>query len=97
MNDDVLTAVERLRPIAEDTGLSLPELALAWVLRREEIASAIVGASRPEQVHANAAASGVELTPDVLAAIATALGDAPVTEATLAPLARGGVKHREQP
>jgi aryl-alcohol dehydrogenase-like predicted oxidoreductase len=94
MSDARLEAVERLRPIAEDAGLSLPELALAWVLRREEVAAAIVGASRPEQVHDNAAASGVELTPDVLAAIDTALGDAPVREATLAPLARAGVKHR---
>ena len=95
MNDDTLAVVERLRPIAEDTGLTLPELALAWVLRREEVAAAIVGASRPEQVHANAAASGVELTPDVLAAIDAALGDTAVTEPTLAPLARGGVKHRD--
>jgi aryl-alcohol dehydrogenase-like predicted oxidoreductase len=94
MNDATLEAVDRLRPIAEDAGLTLPELALAWVLRRDELASAIVGASRPEQVHANAAASGVELTPDVLAAIDTALGDAPVSGPTLAPLARAGVKHR---
>jgi aryl-alcohol dehydrogenase-like predicted oxidoreductase len=93
MSDATLEAVDRLRPIAADAGLTLPELALAWVLRRDELASAIVGASRPEQVHANAAASGVELTPDMLAAIDTALRDAPVTEPTVAPLAREGVKH----
>ena len=75
-------------------GLTLPELALAWVLRRPELASAIVGASRPEQVHANAQASGVELSPDTLAAIDEALGDVPVKEPTLAPLAQAGVKHR---
>ncbi|HXF30196.1 MAG TPA: aldo/keto reductase family protein [Solirubrobacterales bacterium] len=92
MNDANLEAVERLRPIAVAEGLSLPELALAWVLRREEVAAAIVGASRPEQVHANAKASGVELSAEVLAAIDEALGDAPVEEPTLAPLARNGVK-----
>jgi aryl-alcohol dehydrogenase-like predicted oxidoreductase len=94
MSDANLEAVERLRPIAEGEGLSLVELALAWVLRRPEVAAAIVGASRPEQVHSNAAASGVDLSADVLAAIDEALGDAPVTEPTLAPLAQGGVKHR---
>jgi aryl-alcohol dehydrogenase-like predicted oxidoreductase len=71
------------------------ELALAWVLRRPELASAIIGATRPEQVHANARASGMRLTPDTLAAIEAALGDMPVREPTLAPLARSGVTHRE--
>jgi aryl-alcohol dehydrogenase-like predicted oxidoreductase len=94
MNDTTLAAVDRLRPIAEQTGHSMAELALAWVLRRPELASAIVGASRPEQVHANAAASGIELTPDVLSAINDALGDAPVSEPTPAPFAKSGVKHR---
>jgi aryl-alcohol dehydrogenase-like predicted oxidoreductase len=72
----------------------MAELALAWVLRRPEVASAIVGASRPEQVHANAKASGIELTTNTLAAIDEALGDAPVKGATLAPMARPGVTHR---
>jgi aryl-alcohol dehydrogenase-like predicted oxidoreductase len=94
MTEENLEAVERLRPVAEDAGLSLAELALAWVLRRDELAAAIVGASRPEQVHANVAASGVELSDDVLAAIDEALGDAPVKGQTLAPLAQSGVKHR---
>jgi aryl-alcohol dehydrogenase-like predicted oxidoreductase len=94
MNDSTLEAVDRLRPIAEAAGLSMAELALAWVLRHPEVASAIVGASRPEQVHANAKTSGIELTPDTLAAIDEALGDAPVKEPTLAPLARAGVTHR---
>jgi aryl-alcohol dehydrogenase-like predicted oxidoreductase len=94
MNEATLEAVDRLRPIAEDAGLTLPELALAWALRRHELASTIVGASRPEQVHANATASGVELTPGTLEAIDSALGDAPVTEPTLGPLARAGVKRR---
>jgi aryl-alcohol dehydrogenase-like predicted oxidoreductase len=94
MNDRVLEAVARLRPVAEGAGLSLTELALAWVLRRPEVASAIVGASRPEQVHANAAASGVELSADVLDAIDDALGDVPITGQTLAPFARAGVMRR---
>ena len=92
--DEPLRAVDRLRPVAEQAGLSLPELALAWVLRRPELASAIVGASRPEQVHANAKASGIELSPDTLAAIDEALGDTPIKEPTLAPLAQAGIKHR---
>jgi aryl-alcohol dehydrogenase-like predicted oxidoreductase len=93
LDDAVLEAVDRLRPVADQAGLSMAELALAWVLRRDELASAIVGASRPEQVHANARASGMQLTPDTLAAIEEALGDTPVTEPTLAPLARPGVTH----
>jgi aryl-alcohol dehydrogenase-like predicted oxidoreductase len=94
MDDDVLEAVDRLRPVADQAGLSMAELALAWVLRRPEVASAIVGASRPEQVHANANAAGIQLTADILAAIEEALGDTPVKEPTLANLARPGVTHR---
>jgi 1-deoxyxylulose-5-phosphate synthase len=70
----VLEAVQRLEPIAQGAGLTMVQLALAWVLRQRNVASAIVGASRPEQVHANASASGVTLTPDTLAAIDEALG-----------------------
>jgi aryl-alcohol dehydrogenase-like predicted oxidoreductase len=94
MADDTLEAVERLAPIAEQAGLSLVELALAWVLREENVASAIIGASRPEQVHANAAASGKELSQDVLDAIDEALGDVVVDEPRLANFVKEGVKHR---
>jgi aryl-alcohol dehydrogenase-like predicted oxidoreductase len=94
MSDAALEAVERLRPVAEESGLRLAELALAWVLRRPEVASAIIGASRPEQVLTNVKASGITLTADTLAAIDEALGDAPVTEPTIAPFARAGVTHR---
>jgi aryl-alcohol dehydrogenase-like predicted oxidoreductase len=73
MDDRVLEAVQRLVPIAEQAGLTMPQMALAWVLRQENVASAIVGASRPEQVHANASASGVTLSADTLAAIDEAL------------------------
>jgi aryl-alcohol dehydrogenase-like predicted oxidoreductase len=75
MDDRVLEAVQRLVSIAEQAGLTMPQMALAWVLRQENVASAIVGASRPEQVHANASASGVTLSADTLAAIDEALGD----------------------
>ncbi|WP_047864830.1 aldo/keto reductase family protein [Rubrobacter aplysinae] len=95
MSDEALQAVQRLLPVAEDAGLTMPELALAWVLRRTELASAIIGASRPEQVHANAAASGVELSRSTLDAVDEALGDAPMKGQTLAPLAKEGVLHRE--
>jgi 1-deoxyxylulose-5-phosphate synthase len=71
----VLEAVERLRPVAEQAGLTMAQLALAWVLREPNVASAIVGASRPEQVHANASASGIELSEETLAAVDEALGD----------------------
>jgi aryl-alcohol dehydrogenase-like predicted oxidoreductase len=94
MSDVALQAVDRLRPVAEQAGVSMTELALAWVLRRPELASAIVGASRPEQVHANASASGIELSTDTLAAIDDALGDVPVKGQTLAPFARPGITRR---
>jgi aryl-alcohol dehydrogenase-like predicted oxidoreductase len=94
MRDDVLEAVQRLKPIAEDAGLTMVQLALAWVLRRPEVSSAIIGATRPEQVHANAAASGVELGPDVLAAIDEALDDHVMTGPRLAYGAAEGVRHR---
>jgi aryl-alcohol dehydrogenase-like predicted oxidoreductase len=58
MQPEVLRAVQRLKPIAEEAGLTLPQFALAWVLREPNVASAIIGASRPEQVRENAAASG---------------------------------------
>jgi len=74
--DDVLEAVQGLRPIADEAGMSLAQLALAWILRQENVASAIIGATRPEQVHENAAAAERELPDDVLEAIDEALGDA---------------------
>jgi aryl-alcohol dehydrogenase-like predicted oxidoreductase len=94
MSDRNLEAVDRLRPVAENAGLTMAELALAWVLRRPELASAIVGASRPEQVHANAKASGIELSDEALAAIDEALGDVPITEPVLAPFAKPGIARR---
>ena len=68
-DDRVLDAVQGLRPIADQLGISMAQLALAWVLREPNVASAIAGATRPEQVEQNAAASGVRLDDDVLAVI----------------------------
>jgi len=59
MQPQVLRAVQQLKPIADEAGLTMPQFALAWVLREPNVASAIIGASRPEQVRENAAASGV--------------------------------------
>jgi aryl-alcohol dehydrogenase-like predicted oxidoreductase len=72
----------------------MTELALAWTLRRDELASAIIGASRPEQVHANAAASGIKLSQDTLDAIDEALGDVVITGQTLGPNATAGITRR---
>ena len=94
MDDNVLEAVQRLHPIADEAGLTMVEMALAWILRRDEVASAIIGASRPEQVHSNAAAFGIELSSDTLEAIDEALEGIAVTGQRLAPFAREGVKRR---
>jgi aryl-alcohol dehydrogenase-like predicted oxidoreductase len=75
-DDSVLAAVQRLRPIADDLGLTMAQLALAWVLQEENVASAITGASRPDQIDDNVAASGVALDDGVMAMIDEALGEA---------------------
>ncbi|GGR80498.1 aldo/keto reductase [Micromonospora fulviviridis] len=69
LSDDVLTRVQRLKPLAEQAGLTMPQLAVAWVLQNPNVSSAIVGASRPEQVHDNVKAAGVKLDADLLKAI----------------------------
>ncbi|MEU7746918.1 aldo/keto reductase family protein [Nonomuraea sp. NPDC049158] len=78
MNDDVLTRVQELQPIAADLGLTMAQLAVAWVLQNPNVSSAIVGASRPEQVRDNVKAVGVKLDSDVLERIDSVLG--PVVE-----------------
>ena len=79
LSDDVLTAVQALRPIADEAGITLSQLALAWVLHQPNITSVIVGATRPEQVHENVKAAEVELSPDTLAAIDETLRTAAVS------------------
>jgi aryl-alcohol dehydrogenase-like predicted oxidoreductase len=69
----VLERVDRLRPIADGLGLTMAQLALAWILHEPNVASAIVGASRPEQLRDNAAASGVELDDETVGAVEAAL------------------------
>ena len=81
-SDALLAAVQRLQPIAEALGITMAQLALAWVLREPNVASAIVGASRPEQVDDNAAASGIELDDATLAAIDEAVGEFAVYDPT---------------
>jgi aryl-alcohol dehydrogenase-like predicted oxidoreductase len=75
LTDTVLTRVQALKPIADDAGLSLAQLGVAWVLQNDNVAAAIIGASRPEQVKENVAATGVRLEPELLARIDEALGD----------------------
>lgn len=79
-SDYLLEAVARLKPIAADLELTMPQMALAWVLRRPEVASAIIGASRPEQVEANVRAVGVKLPEDALKRIDEAIGGVVVWE-----------------
>ncbi|WP_026876931.1 aldo/keto reductase family protein [Jiangella gansuensis] len=83
LTDDVLTRVQRLVPLAEQAGLSLAQLAIAWVLQNRNVATAIIGASRPEQVAENVKAGGVRLDADLLAAIDEVLGDAVVRDPEL--------------
>ncbi|WOQ69915.1 aldo/keto reductase family protein [Microbacterium limosum] len=73
LRDEVLTAVQKLKPIAQEAGLTMPQLAIAWVLQNPNVAAALVGASRPEQLADTVKASGVTLDADTLAAIDTAL------------------------
>lgn len=83
MRDDVLNGVQRLIPIAADMNLTLSQLAIAWVLTNSNVASAIIGASRPEQIEENVKAAGVTLPDDVMSAIDYALGDLVITDPAL--------------
>lgn len=78
--DDVLEAVQRLKPIAEEAGLTMPQLAIAWVLANPNVSAAIVGASRPEQLEDTVKASGVALDPAAKAAVDEALADVAITD-----------------
>jgi voltage-dependent potassium channel beta subunit len=74
LRDDVLTKVQELKPIAADLGLSMAQLAIAWVLQNPNVSSAIIGASRPEQVRDNVKAVGVKLDAEVMSRIDAVLG-----------------------
>jgi aryl-alcohol dehydrogenase-like predicted oxidoreductase len=73
MSDEVLSRVQQLTPLADEAGLSMAQLAVAWVLQNDNVATAIIGASRPEQVYDNAQAAGVTLAPELLTKIDTIL------------------------
>jgi aryl-alcohol dehydrogenase-like predicted oxidoreductase len=75
MRDDVLQRVQDLQPVADELNLSLAQLAVAWVLQNENVATAIIGASRPEQVHENVAAAGVTIPDELMQRIDEVLGD----------------------
>ena len=93
MSNDVLERVQQLVPLAEEAGLSMAQLAVAWVLQNDNVASAIIGASRPEQVFDNAAASGVKLDADLLTKIDDALD--PVVERDPARTSQSSPETRE--
>ena len=75
MRDDVLARVQQLKPIAEELSLTMAQLAVAWVLQNDNVSAAIIGASRPEQVRENVAASGVVIPAELMARIDDVLGD----------------------
>lgn len=80
LDDEILSNVQKLRPVADELGLSMPQLAIAWVLQNENVATALVGASRPEQVAENVKASGVKIPAELMAAIDTALAPSMIND-----------------
>jgi aryl-alcohol dehydrogenase-like predicted oxidoreductase len=77
MRDEVLEAVQKLKPIADQAGLSMSQLAIAWVLQNPNVSSAIMGATKPKQVKENVKAAGVKLDAEIMKAIDVALGNLP--------------------
>jgi voltage-dependent potassium channel beta subunit len=80
LTDDILSRVQQLRPVADEAGLTLSQLAIAWTLQNPNVSAAIVGATRPEQVHENVKAAGVRLEPAVLKRIDDLLGPVIATD-----------------
>ena len=83
LNEDILSNVQKLQPIAEELGLKMSQLAIAWVLQNENVATALVGASRPEQVTENVKASGVKIPAELMAAMDAALKPSIVNDPAL--------------
>jgi aryl-alcohol dehydrogenase-like predicted oxidoreductase len=83
MKDEILEAVQNLRPIADTHDLTISQLAIAWVLQNENVAAAIMGATKPSQVKENVKAAGVKLSSDTMSAIDKVLGNLPERDATL--------------
>jgi aryl-alcohol dehydrogenase-like predicted oxidoreductase len=96
LRDEVLARVQALRPVAADLGLSMSQLAIAWVLQNPNVAAALVGGSRPEQIEHNAAAAGTVLTAEVRSLIDEVLGDVVVYEAPPG-TSRGTLRARPEP
>jgi len=92
MSDDVLKRVQALKPIAESLDLTMAQLAIAWVLQHDNVAAALVGASRPEQVSENVKAAGVRIPDDAMRRIDEALGD--IVETDPGKTAEGAPKRR---
>lgn len=80
LDDDILTAVQNLQPIADQNGMTMAQLALAWVLQNPNVSAAIIGATRPEQIADNVKASGVSLDEDTMREIDEALGEVVVRD-----------------
>ena len=80
MSDEILQRVQQLRPVADELGLTMAQLAIAWVLQNDNVAAALVGASRPEQVTDNVKAAGVRIPAELMTRIDEILGDLPVTD-----------------
>jgi aryl-alcohol dehydrogenase-like predicted oxidoreductase len=80
MDDDILTRVQDLEPVAKELDLTLAQLAIAWVLQNDNVASALVGASRPEQVAENVKAAGVTIPAELMTRVDDALGDTVVRD-----------------
>ena len=95
MRDDVLTAVQGLKPVADELGLTMAQLAVAWVLQNDNVAAALVGASRPEQVAENVKAAGVRIPGELMTRIDDALGDVVVRDA--AETAKNAPSRRPRP
>ena len=95
MRDDVLTAVQGLKPVADELGLTMAQLAIAWVLQNDNVAAALVGASRPEQVAENVKAAGVRIPAELMTRIDEALGDVVVRDA--AETAKNAPSRRPRP
>ena len=80
MSDEILQRVQLLKPVADELGLTMAQLAVAWVLQNDNVAAALVGASRPEQVTENVKAAGVRIPAELMTRIDEILGDLPVTD-----------------
>jgi aryl-alcohol dehydrogenase-like predicted oxidoreductase len=90
LTDETLTAVQQLRPLADEAGLSPAQLAVAWTLQNPNVSAAIIGATRPEQVRENVKAAGVRLDAGLMRRIDEALGDVVIRdpERTASPKSR---------